>query len=197
MSALQHPPHGQDGGRLMLLTATFWPTTIIPAHSTYSSEATFNVTPAFRRGIYGLDQVHRGDMRFLQRYPGISPGEMSIFDSMIIICGTLQRYPGISPGEITDSSASICWSRILQRYPGISPGDTRAPWLRSRRGLVPSTLPRHFAGGYAPRAPHLVQDLARPSTLPRHFAGGYAQPLDGGADGGRPSTLPRHFTGEM
>ena len=101
MSALQYPPHGPDGGRLMLLTATFWPTTVKPAHPAYSSEAYFDVSRHFARA-------------YRERCGTPTCGATD-----------LQRYPGISPGDIAQVWRvwSMAWSPVLQRYPAISPGD--------------------------------------------------------------------------
>ena len=99
----------------------------------------FNVTPAFRRGTLRREQPDRLIEHHLQRYPGVSPGDMNT-------PGTRRRR-GIS---------------FLQRYPGVSPGDISPQWGSRPRPSTFNVTPAFRRGTYPRHFPVLHHGLRTP-----------------------------------
>ena len=92
-----------------------------------SPSTAFNVTPACRRGkCYGGEYADN-EAYPLQRYPGVSPGEIPLIQKGWVTSWCLQRYPGVSPGEMEINGLLGGVGLGLQRYPGVSPGEMPGP----------------------------------------------------------------------
>ena len=127
-----------NGVNLRLAVSTAWPgrwAIDAPDNYVLADDSQARSSRIFKRSVLRRQPVFRQGISRTTRH---SP----------VRCDRLQSYPGVSPGDMFDMKIDQTRFPILQRYPGIPPGDMPRTCFRCRLILpVPSTLPRHSAGG--------------------------------------------------